>query len=333
MDPRTESIKQEVEETLEDMAAKMEQIEERVVGTARETVEQVREKLDVRYMVAQRPWTMLGVSVATGFVVGSIRRSRAGRDESRDSNRRARRAGPRPRRAAPRMFQYEHSQDPYRHVDEGYQPGTAQGLSEGLLRGLSQEHRRRWGEAGRADEGYRERAMEREEEDYERPARQLVRRSISQARQRAPGFMDTLRDQFGDDLEALKRAAVAAAGNSLLGILQKNVPQLAEEFDRARHELEQQRDDSPLRGEQRPRGEQRMGSQARYQGENRYQAPEARYGTENRYQSPEEQVGQYQARYGAEAQGAESEQGSAVPGGEQYEAEGFPGAPGHKSHN
>lgn len=93
MDERTESIKQEVDETLEDMTHKMEQIEARVYGTARETyenvkhtaqekVDKVKQKLDVRHMTQERPWTMFGISLATGFVVGSFTgRERRDREE------------------------------------------------------------------------------------------------------------------------------------------------------------------------------------------------------------------------------------------------------------
>jgi hypothetical protein len=327
MDPRTESIKQEVEETLEDMAAKMEQIEERVVGTARETVEQVKEKLDVRHMVAQRPWTMLGVSVAAGFVVGSIRRSGARPEESEDWDGPGR-ALSRRRHAASRAFQYEHSEDPYQHLeDEDFEPEMLHGVSEGLRPGVSQEHGRRWGEERGEPMGYRGRGRH-EEEEHVRPARQLVRRSISKVKQRAPGFLAALKEHFGDDLEALKRAAVVAAGSSLLGLMQKSLPHLAEEFDRARHDVGQHRSESGWQ-----RGEQRQ--QPWGQGsEGRYEASEGRYGAEGRA------GGQYQgqSRYNPETSqmgsSAEPEQNvGRNRGNESYGPEGGPGPSGRKSHN
>lgn len=95
MDERTESIKQEVDETLEDMTHKMEQIEARVYGTARETfesvkhsaqekVKKVKQKLDIRRVTQQRPWTMFGISVAAGFVAGNLtgRERRRGEPEA-----------------------------------------------------------------------------------------------------------------------------------------------------------------------------------------------------------------------------------------------------------
>lgn len=327
MDPRTESIKQEVEETLEDMAAKMEQIEERVVGTARETVEQVKEKLDVRHMVAERPWTMLGVSVAAGFVVGSIRRS-GGRDE--DSDGRALRAGSLRRAVGSRAFQYEHSEDPYRHAEnDELGSGLLQGVGEGMRQGLSQEAARRSGEDFEERTGeYRARGMGHErgmgyEQEHAHRSRKLVQRSISKVKERAPGFLAALRENFGDEIEALKRAVVVAAGNSLRGIMLNKMPQLAEEFDRARQEAGQHRGESGGRGEQRRQTWQGQGGVG--QGSESDEASEGRYGTGG------------QTRYNPEASSmgssGESEGSSRTRGNEPYGAEGGPGPSGRKSHN
>jgi hypothetical protein len=303
MDPRTESIKQEVEETLEDMAAKMEQIEERVVGTARETVEHVKEKLDVRHMVAERPWTMLGVSVAAGLVVGSIRRG--GRDE--DSDGRALGAGW--NGAKSRAFQYEHSEDPYEHVqDEELGPSLFQGRGEPIRQSMSEEPKRR---------------------GSERPhrSRHLMQRSLSQVKRRAPGILAAVRENFGDEIEALKRAVVVAAGNSLRGIMQSKLPQLAEEFDRARQETGHQRGESGSRGEQRQQTWQGQGAAPGSQGNQAsqgYQASEGRYGTEGRGGSQGQPMS---------SSAAESEGGSRNRGNEPFGPEGGPGPSGRKSHN
>lgn len=316
MDQRTESIKQEVVETLEDMAAKMEQIEERVVGTARETVEQVKEKLNVRHMVAERPWTMLGVSVATGFVVGSIRRS--GR-RGQDSDGRALGVGT---GARSRAFQYEHSDDPYEHAqDDEFGPGLFQGGGEPIRQGMSEEPMRRGGEQhGERTARFRGQGMGYEAERPHR-SRQLMKRSISQVKQRAPGILAAVRENFGDEIEALKRAVVAAASSSLRGIMQSKLPQLAEEFDRARQETGHQRGEnygeSGWRGEQRQQTRQGQGSQG-------YQASEGRYGTEGRGGS------QGQPMSGSSA---ESEGGSRNLGNEPFGPEGAPGPSGRKSHN
>lgn len=339
MDPRTESIKQEVEETLEDMAAKMEQIEERVVGTARETVEQVKEKLDVRNMVAQRPWTMLGVSVAAGFLVGSIRRSGERSMRERDLDGWSR--GQVSRRRA-RAFQYEHDDDPYQQIED-------EELAPAMFRGM-REHGGRRELVGRAAR-YRGERMDDEDEEYERPSRRLVQRSLSQVKQRAPGIMASIREQFGDDIEALKRAAVVTAGNALRGLMQQNLPQLAEEFDRARQESGIQRGHGGWRGEQQE-SEGRYGDEGRYgryADEERYgrYADEGRYGRYDEERRGESRYGRYgvegrteseyegQPRYAAEGSQAgsavESEPIGGRTGGETYQA--GAGATGRKSHN
>lgn len=336
MDPRTESIKQEVEETLEDMAAKMEQIEERVVGTAREKVEMVKEKLDIRHFVVERPWTMLGVSVAAGFAVGSIRRS-SKRDEDWDGGR-ALGAGSFGGRS--RAFQYEHSDDPYENVDEEFGPSLFQGGGEPVRQALFEEPTRRGGELqGERMGGYRGQSMSHAPERPHR-SRQLVQRSISQVKQRAPGILAALRENFGDEIEALKRAVVVAAGNSLRGILQSKLPQIAEEFDRVRGNAGQHGVESGWSGEQRqqtwqgqgPAGQGSQGYQGRgnqgyqsqgnqgYQGRGNqgYQSSEGRYGAEGR--------GGSEGRYGGEArQGGEARYGS---GESRQGSEGRQGAEG-----
>jgi hypothetical protein len=48
--------------------------------------------------------------------------------------------------------------------------------------------------------------------------------------------VDDVLDQFGDEMDALQDAAVSTMTRLLRETLQDNIPQLAEEFDRARAE-------------------------------------------------------------------------------------------------
>lgn len=54
------------------------------------------------------------------------------------------------------------------------------------------------------------------------------------------GFMGDVMDQFRDEFDALKSAAVVTLRNLMRDTLKQNVPQLAEEFERARSERDQQ---------------------------------------------------------------------------------------------
>jgi ElaB/YqjD/DUF883 family membrane-anchored ribosome-binding protein len=58
----------------------------------------------------------------------------------------------------------------------------------------------------------------------------------SRAKAASSGFVDDVLDQFGDEMDALQDAAVSTMTRLLRETLQDNIPQLAEEFDRARAE-------------------------------------------------------------------------------------------------
>jgi ElaB/YqjD/DUF883 family membrane-anchored ribosome-binding protein len=232
MDQRTESIRQEIDETRGSMTDKMEQIESQVYDTvddvkesAYETVDRVKEKVNVQRMVDERPWTMFGASVLAGFVLGSITGSEGrGSDYDYDYEHSAH------RRAYGRdQDYYERPRGAYRYLDEtSYYTGNP----------TPAEMRRGHGES----EGNSERAHHEYHPSYERePSRERAQREYSGDRERhsGSGIRSTMQQQFGGEIEALRRAALSTATNSLRTMLQENLPQFAEEFDRARHEQEQ----------------------------------------------------------------------------------------------
>jgi ElaB/YqjD/DUF883 family membrane-anchored ribosome-binding protein len=92
MSDETEVIKDNIETIRESMASKLGAIESQVTGTldgVRETVEQtvtsVKQSFDLKQQVNDRPWTMLGAAVLTGFVLGSL----GGRDANSSPQRAA----------------------------------------------------------------------------------------------------------------------------------------------------------------------------------------------------------------------------------------------------
>jgi ElaB/YqjD/DUF883 family membrane-anchored ribosome-binding protein len=313
MDPRTESIKQEVDQTLEDMAEKMEQIESRVYGAARETVQNVKEKLDIRHLTAEHPWTMLGASVAVGFVAGNIRRS---------ESRRKRRLGAAAELEGGHRFSYDHSDDPYeRSEDEdygmaemvhvtGYERGAA-GIGEDASR-----YRQGVSGYGGTEEGHPSR----------QPSRQIVRRSISRVSSRvkasAPGLLSSLKEHFGDEIEALKKAALITVGNSLSGLIHKNLPQFAQEFDRVRQDGGQDgggqgawQSQQHAQGRPQGQGESRYGSESRQGSGSQYGSQQgSQYGSEGRYGSGNQYGGEYQGQ--SERYGSQGQQGQGRSGGQ-----------------
>lgn len=231
MDPRTESIKQEIDATRTSMTTKMEQIESQVHGTvdniktsAQDTVDSVKESLNVKRMVNERPWTMLGASMLTGFVLGSLGGDSVEHHNYDDYNYDYDRAR---RRGYVRMDRYSDDDD----QDEYYEEHPTIPVASDEY----QQH-----DEHRAPQT--KRRYTNNQRTHRRPSHSMMRRASSAS----SGLMSAVQKQFGDDIETLKTAAITTAINSLRNMLQNNLPQLAEEFEHARHEREQQHtEDTP----------------------------------------------------------------------------------------
>lgn len=69
-------------------------------------------------------------------------------------------------------------------------------------------------------------------------------RPASSSGSSAPSAITGLMDSFGLEFDTLKDAAVVTVGNMLRDMMKKNLPQFAEEFERARSEREQSNNSS-----------------------------------------------------------------------------------------
>ncbi len=236
MDQRTESIKQDIDQTRDSMTEKMEQIESQVYGTvdnikesASETVQQVKHQLDVKRMVNEHPWTMLGASMLTGFVLGNMG---GGSDKGYSSYSRDYPVSS----AYDRYDQYERrSRRQYRSDDDDryFEDHPTQANA-------SDEHHRMNAPAYQSTSSYSGSRPRYNDNDYNGNGGQ----SRSSRSSGGSGIMSGVQEQFGDELTALKHAAIATATNTIRSLLQENVPRFAEEFDRARREREQDHGDS-----------------------------------------------------------------------------------------
>jgi ElaB/YqjD/DUF883 family membrane-anchored ribosome-binding protein len=202
MDPRTDSIKQDLNDTRRSMTEKIDAIEGRVRGTvddvkqsahdavdnvkqsAYDMVDTVKEKLDVHQLVDDRPWTALGVSLAVGFALGKIgggSSSRRNFDWDRDYSRAystSNWSGSYPR--------FEDREQQNRGTND-WRPATSSSLS-----------------SSKSSSG--------------------------------SGFMADVKSQFGEELDVLRAAAVTAGLKFLHDVVRQNAPQLATEVDRVRRE-------------------------------------------------------------------------------------------------
>jgi len=84
LDKKPDELESEIAETRSSLTDKLETLECRVRGTVEaaqesveHTIDSVKQAFDIRHHVDKRPWTVLGLSVATGFVLGSVRKAPA----------------------------------------------------------------------------------------------------------------------------------------------------------------------------------------------------------------------------------------------------------------
>lgn len=64
MDQERDHIRQEIEQTREALAEKIEMLENRV--------ERVKRTVDLEYQAARNPWAVMGISAASGLLIGWV---------------------------------------------------------------------------------------------------------------------------------------------------------------------------------------------------------------------------------------------------------------------
>lgn len=232
MDQRTESIRQEIDETRESMTEKFEHIEGTVRGagdnvrqsmhesidrtadnvkdSVGHTIDQVKTKLNLEQIVHERPWIVFGASVLAGYMIGNLNNSSSS-DHDDDYDAYDRRRYYERRRRAERSYNDRAGQAYAEHHDEESMP-----LGQHLA---IPDHPQTYDPA-----------------DYSSSNRPAPQRGM----QKSQGMLSDVMDQFSDEIEAMKDASVAAMTRMLRETLQENLPQLAEEYDRARRERMQE---------------------------------------------------------------------------------------------
>jgi DNA-binding protein YbaB len=104
MDAEPEVTRQDIEQTRSALTEKLETLEDQVLGTVRsatesvedtienvtetvqDTVESVQRTFDVEYQMQQRPWLLIGGSVAAGVAVGVVANSLRPRTSAREDS-------------------------------------------------------------------------------------------------------------------------------------------------------------------------------------------------------------------------------------------------------
>ncbi|NJO04890.1 MAG: hypothetical protein HC876_04815 [Chloroflexaceae bacterium] len=203
----TDAIRQEIEETRGAMTDKLEQIESKVQNTAAEvrnaavdTVSDITDRFQIDRIVRERPWTMLGLSIAAGYILGNM----GGSSQQRNDDR------------------YRHQ---YRNDDERYD-----------------YYRRRYG----GTYGYTDNDRRYRYYDQDATPRGSSRDNdghYHEQRHQQNEFMHDIANRMGFEMDALKEAAIATLSRTVRTTLNETMPQLAEEFERARNRRAEQHGD------------------------------------------------------------------------------------------
>src|SRR5215216_4625297 len=172
MDQRTEPIRQDIDSIRDSMTDKIEQIESKI----KDTVDDTRRMVDIRYQVSQRPWAALGVSLLVGYTLGSI----GSGSESHTQPQRG---------------------EPFRYYDPSHDDRAR----------ASREY-----EADMRHSSFTARA------DTQRAAQ--------------PGMLDQIMEQFGDEFQLLKTAALTSVINLVRDAVRENLPGVDQELGRLRSE-------------------------------------------------------------------------------------------------
>jgi gas vesicle protein len=222
MDKRTESIQQDIDRTQDSMTGKMEEIEGRMQGTAQQVrssmdetvdrtvdnvkssvghnVEKFKDQVDIQQLVEERPWLMFGGSVLVGYMLGNMTESSSSRQH----------------------VQYDHPAYPAYAAGYGHSADAD-----------NDDRRQRYYE----DDVRRTPAARGSYESHASQSSGSSRMSSTKAE--TSDFVDDVLDQFREEVDTLKDAAMATMTRVLRDTLQDNMPQLAEEFERARAERQQ----------------------------------------------------------------------------------------------
>jgi len=182
MDQGTEPIRQDIDAIRDSMSNKVEQIESKI----KDTVEDTKRMVDVRYQVSQHPWAAVGLAVFAGYTLGSMG-GRAAEHPDRGMAMRYYSESTDERSAAMRYYG-ESAEDHSRST-----PDTSD--------------RYRYAGASHAQE-------------LRKPAE--------------PGIVDQLVDQFGDELQMLKAAAVTSLISLVRDTVRQNLPAVHQQLERLR---------------------------------------------------------------------------------------------------
>jgi hypothetical protein len=181
------------------MTDKMEQIEARIKGTVDDTTDSVKRMVDVKYQISEHPWASLGIAVLAGYALGSM-----GEQEAH----------------APRHDGSSH----------GIQPMTSHAAYEQARSYASHQAQSPFGHAPPSPASF----SHAPEASLHSTATPGATWSAGAHQNAKPGLLDGLSQQFGDEIEMLKTAAVTSLVSLIRDTIRQNIPSLHQEMERLR---------------------------------------------------------------------------------------------------
>ena len=224
MDQRAPEVRQDIERTRAALTSKIEMLDARVRGSVEETKNRVKQSVSPRHHMQQHPWSMIGISILTGYMLERFMASRSvlpranGRlrkDRSRvlvidaPLRRREESLRSRQRRDAPVSFLYSQAPE---FGAATYQPEREQAERAQRQRGLAE-------------------TPEREQSATEQPPEAEAKRRhgigenvVGQLKGYGQGAMDDITHQFKRELDTLKGAAVGAVASLVRDMVKQAAP-------------------------------------------------------------------------------------------------------------
>jgi ElaB/YqjD/DUF883 family membrane-anchored ribosome-binding protein len=266
MDQGTEPIRQDIDQIRASMTDKMERIEAKIKGTVDETTGSVKRMVDVKYQIAEHPWTALGISILAGIALGSLgdsdepshRRSeyRGGDMSTDEAYQRARSMTAYPSNYGSSNYgaagstsygqgsygQSNYGQGSYGQSNSGSTSYTTPGYSSsGYDRPYSQEH----GQFGGSQSqnygasnynSYQPSSYSTSGNNWSGSTGSSSSWNGGASQSSKPGVVDQISRQFGGEIEMLKSAAVSSLVSVIRDTIRQNFPSMHQEMERMRRD-------------------------------------------------------------------------------------------------
>jgi hypothetical protein len=227
------------------MTEKMEQIENKIKGTVDETTHSVKRMVDVRHQAGEHPWAALSISVLVGYWLGSMGNGSSESGRHGDSGFRNYSSSAPDAYAQARYASNAHegassysSYNPSASYGSSYNPSSSYGSSSSSYNPSSSygSSSSSYNPSGSYGSSYSPSAGYSPSSGYSAGSGSSGSWQQESRHASKPGMLDSVTSQFGDEIEALKSAAVTSLVGLLRDTIRQNFPTMHQEMERVRGE-------------------------------------------------------------------------------------------------